>query len=420
MRVNLFTELKYMETVLDERTEADSLRRCVSYFNGSFILLAMAMSLVFSLSVNATSEVGLRQGMPAVVLRPLGGALFAAGLLWLVGWGCCQLAFGLFRLDLSARRKGRIPGGAELAIYILGGGMWLPALVQGFYSGVDVWNGLWSLMAALWPLGSCAVYGAMVLAHNVCLWRQGAAARAALPPARRANAAAALAFCLVLAAGAWATAGNDVLRGTSVIQPLAAVEDAWYRLDEAVYENEQTIDGVTETYTGYDQPAVPGRDAASLLVWPDGAAMKEEYAVSPSSDNSWSVYTWAWDGAAWRRVNSTDRFPGMCVWAAPSTSARDVASWAVEHLPDGGARYTVTYTNRYWRRRPGRETWAGGTAAYTLDADGELTAFSITTPAGDRAGWAVAARGEEARRQKQAALEALGAGGWLYKTQGNG
>lgn len=188
MRLNLFTELKYMETVLDERTELSILRAHYRFSCRSpFILLLLAVNL---------SNLGQwgRERLNIVLSIVL--------LLLVVLWPLYQLQTGVFRLELPVETGGRTvrpedPGagyyGVLLAAYILSGGLFpLPlCALLGFHP-----DG--AALAGLYLLGVCCTYLILCAAHNRYVRRSGAA----LPPCGKANAAALACLALLAAAGA--------------------------------------------------------------------------------------------------------------------------------------------------------------------------------------------------------------------------
>lgn len=185
-RLNLFTELKYMETVLDERTELSILRAHYRFSSRSpFLLLLMALNLA---NLGQWGRQRLNMALCIILL------------LLVVIWPMYQLQAGVFRLELPAQVRGRTlrpdtPGtgyyGLLVAVYALAGGLFpLPlCALLGFYP-----DG--AALAGLYLLGVCCAYLALCAAHGRYV------RRAAGWPAPRANAPALAALCLLAAAGA--------------------------------------------------------------------------------------------------------------------------------------------------------------------------------------------------------------------------
>lgn len=191
-RLNLFTELKYMETVLDERTELSILRAHYRFsFRSPFLLLLMALNLA-----NLGQWGRQRLNMALCILL----------LLLVVIWPMYQLQAGVFRLELPAQARGRTlrpdtPGtgyyGLLVAVYALAGGLFtLPAAaLAGFRpDGAP--------LAGLWLLGVCCAYLALCAAHGLYVRRAGQ-----WPPARGTAAAAAGLLALAGAGAALLAAG---------------------------------------------------------------------------------------------------------------------------------------------------------------------------------------------------------------------
>ena len=400
LRLNLFTEVRTMESVLDERTELDTLHRFYDYITGSMRLMGLPIYLLVLVCLNRSD---------AMPVRLLGSLVVAVLFLWLLGWPWYQLYRGLFRLDLSTRKRGfGAPGAGSLAVYVIFGGMFLPIVVDGFTQSQD---GALGLFFSLLPLGMCLVYAALALAHNLYVRGQGPEYGAALPPCKIQNRVAAAAFALLLALGIWAAATNPVLRGTLYVEDLRPLQAAYQQLDaQAVYENDVNLNGEHFIYTGYDMPLTPGQDRTLLLVYDDGTAWKQE-DISTNSNN-WSVSYWQYAAGQWIESAPTGLELLPCFLSPyPSILSSDISAWSVEPQPGGGAVYRVTYNQRYWERRSGRQFWAGSPCVYTVDADGQLVRFDCeSTVEGRRyqASSVLTAQGAAAARQMNDALAQLG------------
>lgn len=400
LRLNLFCEVRAMETVLDERTELDTLHRFYDYVNGSLRLMGLPIYLLVLVCLNRNEH---------LPVRALGGLVVAVLFLWLLGWPWYQLYKGLFRLDLSSRKRGSgAPGAGSLAVYVVFGGMFLPIAADGFAQPRD---GALGLFFSLLPLGMCLVYAALTLAHNLYVRGQGPEYAAGLPPCKTQNRLAAAAFALLLALGVWATATNPVLRGTLYVEDLRPLQAAYQQLNaQAVYENDVTLDGEHFTYTGYDAPLTEGRERTLLLVFGDGTAWKQEEV--PNGPSSWSVFYKHYAGGRWNESSPMPDYLRPCFLSPyPSILSSDISAWSVEPQPDGGAVCRVTYNARYWDRRAGREYWAGSPCVYTVDADGTLVRFDCeATVEGRRyrASSVLTAQGAAAKRRLDAALAELG------------
>lgn len=184
-RLNLFTELSYMEDTLDERTELSILRTHYRFSARSPVLLLLVAFNLAQLSDNGQ--------------RFLATALVLVILCELLAWPLYQLSAGVYHVEIDTNplREGLPPRsnmffGVLLAAQVLAGGliplalcMPLPSLPAG------------AVLGGLYLLGVAGSYLAFCLAHNRYVNRQ----KPELPPCGRQNGAALMALALLAAAG---------------------------------------------------------------------------------------------------------------------------------------------------------------------------------------------------------------------------
>lgn len=192
MRLNLFTGLAYMETILDERTERTILRRHYRFSSTVPLLL-----LLFVLSLSSASE-NLRPKLPLLLCLLL--------LCLMVGWPVYQFSAGIFRLEIDTNplREGLGPHtlvyfSVSLALYLLAGGL-APLLGACVFTPVrDPVT-----LSGIYVLGCCACYLIFCAAHQRFLHIQ----QPELPTCGPQNAVALTLLCLAALLGAGLTAAG--------------------------------------------------------------------------------------------------------------------------------------------------------------------------------------------------------------------
>lgn len=183
-RLNLFTELSYMEDTLDERTELSILRTHYRFSARSPVLL-----LLVAFNLTQLSDKG-QKFLPT--------ALGLVILCLVLAWPLYQLSAGVYHVEIDTNplREGLPPRtnvyfSVLLAVHILAGGL-VPLLVWLLFAVPSA-----PVAGGLYLLGVAGSYLAFCLAHNRYVNRQ----KPELPPCGRQNGAALLALALLAAAG---------------------------------------------------------------------------------------------------------------------------------------------------------------------------------------------------------------------------
>lgn len=191
LRLNLFTELKQMERVLDERTELLVLRKHYRFYHTNPLVVALCLCNFWVLAGGRAPQ------NLSLYLAVIG----AMGLLSVLFWPCYQLANGIYCLEISAQGAEVLWGSGyravTLAVECLAGGLLGMLIALGFVSELPFRQGL-----GLFLLGTGASYAVLCAAHNVYLHKteEPGTPRAG---SARANAAAAVLWAAMLAAGLW-------------------------------------------------------------------------------------------------------------------------------------------------------------------------------------------------------------------------
>ncbi len=192
MRLNLFTELAYMETILDERTERTILRRHYRFSSTVPLLLFLCV-----LGLSSAFE-HLRPRLPLFLCLLI--------LCLMVGWPVYQFSAGIFRLEIDTNPlhgglgpRSRAYFSVSLALYLLAGGL-VPLLGACILTPVrDPVT-----LSGIYVLGCCACYLIFCAAHQRFLHGQ----QPELPACGPQNAAALTLLALAALLGAGLTAAG--------------------------------------------------------------------------------------------------------------------------------------------------------------------------------------------------------------------
>ena len=414
VRLNLFSELKTMERVLDERTELLVLRKHYRFYHTNPLLMTLCI-------LNFWLAAGGEAPQEASLFLAVIGVM---GLLSVLCWPCYQLANGIYCLDIPLAGDRAAPGNLYwafmLAVECLASGLLTAVIALGFVPRMPLPFG-----CGLFLLGAGAGYAVLCAAHHTYLHKMEE------PGARKAgtlhaNGLAAAVWLAAMAGGLACLLAPDALgelRAVPELAPLTAVQfPAW-----AVYENSSTVHGETRRYTGYDAPLRDGKDSTVLTVEADGTARRVDSLADAWEASTWQAQAFAYRDGVWNSyaalleqtedwqtrsalVQERDGIAARAYYQPPSARQADVAWCRVEPQGDETV-YTVAYTAHYWAGvdgAPQRESLC----TYTLDAAGDLAAFSCDeTVNGDARHyeWRITARGAAAVTAQKEALQKLSA-----------